>query len=358
MRVPVRLGSAIAVASAAGRGCHPVAAAGPRLRQHGVPGVRSGGGQPAPCSCRPTTRPATRSSPTTARPTACSAWRAPTPPAASAAILAGSVVDQRPRRARSAMTAATRCSIAVNAGSDTISVFAVSGDRLALRQVLGSGGDVPGQRGRAREPRVRAQRARRRRAAGLPGLRRRLSPIPGSAAPGPRTPRPARSSPTRPGRWPSPRTAAAARHHQGQRATTSTCSASGPAGTLSAAPIVNSWPGTVPFAVSVRPRRPPGHRRGRDRTRSRRSRWRPAGRSALLDAAATGQTATCWIGRDGPLPVRLQRRERRRSAASPPRPAAADAAREHADRRRYGGRDRRRARPVPVRADRQVRDRG
>ena len=32
---------------------------------------------------------------------------------------------------------------AVNAGSDTISVFAVRGDRLALRQVLGSGGTFP-----------------------------------------------------------------------------------------------------------------------------------------------------------------------------------------------------------------------
>ena len=32
---------------------------------------------------------------------------------------------------------------AVNAGSDTISVFSVRGDRLALRQVLGSGGAFP-----------------------------------------------------------------------------------------------------------------------------------------------------------------------------------------------------------------------
>ncbi len=47
---------------------------------------------------------------------------------------------------------------AVNAGSNTVSVFAVFGDHLALRQVIGSGGTFPvsiAVRGRAR---IRAER--------------------------------------------------------------------------------------------------------------------------------------------------------------------------------------------------------
>jgi hypothetical protein len=71
-------------------------------------------------------------------------------------------------------------------------------------------------------------------------------------------------------------------------------------GGLSAAPVVNSDPGAVPFAVSFDSG---GHlvvaeagtnsvatfAVGRD------------GRLTLADRAATGQTATCWIARDGSL---------------------------------------------------------
>ena len=58
-------------------------------------------------------------------------------------ILAGSVVDHA--ASQGSLTADPRHGLlhAVNADSDTISVFAVRGDRLALRQVLGSGGTFP-----------------------------------------------------------------------------------------------------------------------------------------------------------------------------------------------------------------------
>ena len=58
-------------------------------------------------------------------------------------ILAGSVVDHT--ASQGSLTGDPRHGLlyAVNAGSDTISVFAVRGDRLALRQVLSSGGTFP-----------------------------------------------------------------------------------------------------------------------------------------------------------------------------------------------------------------------
>jgi hypothetical protein len=58
-------------------------------------------------------------------------------------ILAGSVVDHT--ASQGSLTYDSRHSLlfAVNAGSNTISVFAVSGDQLALREVLGSGGTFP-----------------------------------------------------------------------------------------------------------------------------------------------------------------------------------------------------------------------
>jgi hypothetical protein len=58
-------------------------------------------------------------------------------------ILAGSVVDHT--ASQGSLTDDPRHGLlyAVNAGSDTISVFSVRGDRLALRQVLGSGGTFP-----------------------------------------------------------------------------------------------------------------------------------------------------------------------------------------------------------------------
>ena len=58
-------------------------------------------------------------------------------------ILAGSVVDHT--ASQGPLTEDPRHGLlyAVNAGSNTISVFAVRGDRLALRQVLGSGGTFP-----------------------------------------------------------------------------------------------------------------------------------------------------------------------------------------------------------------------
>ena len=58
-------------------------------------------------------------------------------------ILAGSVVDHTASQGSLTYDPRHGLLYAVNAGSDTISVFAVRGDRLALREVLSSGGTFP-----------------------------------------------------------------------------------------------------------------------------------------------------------------------------------------------------------------------
>jgi 6-phosphogluconolactonase (cycloisomerase 2 family) len=57
--------------------------------------------------------------------------------------LGGSVVDHLASEGSLAYDAATRQLYAINAGSNTITVFAVHGDRLARRQVIGTDGQFP-----------------------------------------------------------------------------------------------------------------------------------------------------------------------------------------------------------------------
>jgi 6-phosphogluconolactonase (cycloisomerase 2 family) len=57
--------------------------------------------------------------------------------------LSGSVVDHLASEGSLAYDREAGLLYAVNAGSDTITVFAVHGDRLALRQVIGTGGQFP-----------------------------------------------------------------------------------------------------------------------------------------------------------------------------------------------------------------------
>ena len=58
-------------------------------------------------------------------------------------VLAGSVVDHLASQGSLQYDALHSLLFAVNAGSDTVSVFSVQGDRLALRQVVASGGSFP-----------------------------------------------------------------------------------------------------------------------------------------------------------------------------------------------------------------------
>ena len=58
-------------------------------------------------------------------------------------VLAGSVVDHLASQGSLTYDAASRLLYAVNAGSDTVTVFAVQGDHLSRIQVIGSGGRFP-----------------------------------------------------------------------------------------------------------------------------------------------------------------------------------------------------------------------
>jgi 6-phosphogluconolactonase (cycloisomerase 2 family) len=58
-------------------------------------------------------------------------------------VLAGSVVDHQASEGSLAYDAAHRLLFATNAGSDSVTVFAVDGDRLERRQVVDSGGSFP-----------------------------------------------------------------------------------------------------------------------------------------------------------------------------------------------------------------------
>jgi 6-phosphogluconolactonase (cycloisomerase 2 family) len=58
-------------------------------------------------------------------------------------VLTGSVVDHLASQGSLVHDPGHGLLFAVNAGSNTVSVFAVHGDRLALRQVIGSGGTFP-----------------------------------------------------------------------------------------------------------------------------------------------------------------------------------------------------------------------
>jgi 6-phosphogluconolactonase (cycloisomerase 2 family) len=57
--------------------------------------------------------------------------------------LEGSVVDHTASEGSLTYDSSQKLLFAVNAGSNTVSVFSVLGDRLALRQVIGSGGKFP-----------------------------------------------------------------------------------------------------------------------------------------------------------------------------------------------------------------------
>ncbi len=187
---------------------------------------------------------------------------------------------------------------AVNAGSDTVSVFAVSGDRLALRQVVWSGGTFPVS------VTVHGDYVYVLNALGsgsVYGYRvsgGQLSPIPGSS----------RSLNLTPVTGPNQYT-----NTPGQVAFTPDGSALivttkangndidvfsvGWGGQLSASPAVNSEPGAVPFAISY--------------DRDGNVLIAEAGPDALatftlsggvltqLHIADTGQTATCWVARAG-----------------------------------------------------------
>jgi 6-phosphogluconolactonase (cycloisomerase 2 family) len=213
-------------------------------------------------------------------------------------VLSGSVVDHTASEGALTYDRASGLLFAVNPGSDSVSVFRVSGDQLRLSQVIWSGGQFPVSVA------VHGNHAYVLNALGggaLSGYRisgGRVSPIPGStrglglgttaATPFTGTPGQVTFSP------------------DGRALTVTTKAATNAVdvfavhrdGTLSASPTVNTLAGDVPFAVAY--------------DRSGHVLVSEAGPNAVatftlgssgvltqLAVADTGQMATCWIVRDG-----------------------------------------------------------
>jgi len=208
--------------------------------------------------------------------------------------LEGSVVDHLASQGSLTYDRANGLLYAVNAGSDTVSVFAVFGDRLALRQVTSSGGSFPVSVA-VHDGLVYVVNAEG--GGFLQGYRvlgGRLSPIPGSGRELGLNPEATPQFVNTPGQVIfSP---------DGTQLIVTT-KANGNAvdifgvntlGLLTRSPVVNSLPGAVPFAATFDRQ---GNllltEAGPDALVS--FQLLGDGTIAQLDSALTGQGATCWV---------------------------------------------------------------
>jgi 6-phosphogluconolactonase (cycloisomerase 2 family) len=188
--------------------------------------------------------------------------------------------------------------VAVNAGSNTVSVFGIHGDKLGLHQVIGSGGTFPvsvavhgdlvyvlnAEKGGS----VQGYRASFGRLFPIPGSNRLLGLDPTATPQFTHTPGQVALSPD-----------------GSQLIVTTKANGNdvdvfrvGFDGSLSASPVVNSEPGTVPFGVTFDPS---GHLVVAETGINAVATYalNLDGTIALIDAVPTGQAATCWVAPDG-----------------------------------------------------------
>jgi 6-phosphogluconolactonase (cycloisomerase 2 family) len=214
--------------------------------------------------------------------------------------LAGSVVDHLASQNSLVYDARAGLLFAVNAGSNTVTEFAVSGDRLRRLQIVDSGGVFPNSiavhghlvyvlnalgGGTVQGYRIVSDQlvplAGSSRALGLnPNATPQFTTVPGDIAFTP-----------------------------DGRSLLVTTKANGndidvfgvdPSGVLSASPVVNSEPGLVPFALAFEP----GDQVAVAEAGPSDVQTFALGSNGVLapiDSVATGQAATCWIAADGPL---------------------------------------------------------
>jgi hypothetical protein len=215
-------------------------------------------------------------------------------------ILAGSVVDHLASQGSLALDEPARLLVAVNAGSNSIAVFSVNGDALSLRQVLSSGGTFPvsvaihgdlvyvlnAEDGGALE----GYRIAPGGLVPLPGSDRALGLDPTASPQFTHTPGQVAFSPS--GHQLIVTTKANGNDVDVFRV--------GAGGYLSAAPFVNSAPGTVPFAIAFDAA---GHLIIAEAGPNQLASFilHASGDITQLAAAGAGQAATCWITADGPL---------------------------------------------------------
>ena len=224
------------------------------------------------------------------------------PTGGDGAILSGSVVDHTASEGSLVYDRQAGLLYTVNAGSNTVSVFAVRGDQLALRQVIGSGGEFPvsiavhgrlvfvlnALGGGSVSGYVQAGG----RLFAVPAWHRDLDLVPDEVAAPAFTSTPGQVSFTPDGSKLVVTTKNGANSIDVFRV--------GPSGP-SAAPVVTSLPGTVPFGFTFDRY---GHLVVTEAGPNAVATFSIAGDGTLtqLDSVATGQAATCWISiADGTL---------------------------------------------------------
>jgi 6-phosphogluconolactonase (cycloisomerase 2 family) len=215
-------------------------------------------------------------------------------------ILAGSVVDHLASQGSLSYDPWHALLYAVNAGSDTVSVFAVHGDRLALRQVLGSGGSFPVSVATRGDLVYVLNALGGGRVQGYRVLGGALVPIPGSGRALGLDPTASPQFTNTPGQ--------VAFTPDGSQLIVTTKDNGNDIdvfgvrfdGLLSAAPAVNPEPGTVPFAISFDPY---GHLVIAESGTNALATFALAasGTVSLIDAVPTGASATCWVASAGPF---------------------------------------------------------
>ncbi len=213
--------------------------------------------------------------------------------------LTGSVVDHLASQGSLGYDTAQHLLIAVNAGSNSVTVFGVNGTRLHQRQVIGSGGQFPVSvaiRGNLvyvvnalRGGSVQGYRlSPAGRLAFLRGSHRRLHLSQSATPQFTNTPGQVAFSPS-----------------GSQLIVTTKANGNdidvfgvGPAGRLSASPVVNSEGSTVPFAITFDQA---GHLVIADAGTNALSTFTlgSGGTVTLIDSVGTGQAATCWVTATG-----------------------------------------------------------
>ncbi len=212
--------------------------------------------------------------------------------------LAGSVVDHLASQGSLQLDREHRLLFAVNAGSNTVSVFDVHHHRLALRQVIGSGGTFPVSIATRGDLVYVLNALNGGSVQGYYVAGDRLVTIPGSTRPLGLDPNATPQFTNTPGQ--------VAFSPDGSQLVVTT-KANGndvdvfgvrPDGRLASSPVVNSEPGTVPFAITFDLA---GHLVIADAGTNALTTYslRRDGTIAALDSVGTGQAATCWVARDG-----------------------------------------------------------
>jgi DNA-binding beta-propeller fold protein YncE len=299
VRVPIRLGSAIAVAAAGLATAVALPFATPALASTAAPAFGSGGASHAVFVQTDNTS----GNQVVAYHRASDGTLSPAGTYAAGGlggVLAGSVVDHLASQGSLSYDPRHALLYAVNAGSDTVSVFAVNGDRLALRQVLSSGGSFPVSVAVHGDLVYVLNALGGGRLAGYRVLGGGLVPIPGSG-------RALGLDPTASPQYTNTPGQVAFTPDGSQLIVTTKANGNDIDvfgvrfdGGLSAAPVVNSEPGTVPFAISFDLY---GHLLIAEAGTNALATFAlaPSGTVSLVDAVPTGASATCWVAPAGPF---------------------------------------------------------